>query len=40
MFTTADHYVIQLHRLLADPLASMVLASALTVDTVLKQGSD
>jgi len=40
MFTTADNHVVQLHRPLADPLASMVLASALTVDTVLKQSSD
>jgi len=40
MFTTADNYVVQLHRPLTDPLASMVLASALTVDTVLKQSGD
>ncbi|GAB3282453.1 phospholipid scramblase-related protein [Parasphingorhabdus pacifica] len=36
-FTTADNYVLQLHRPLPDPLASMVVASALTVDTVLQQ---
>jgi hypothetical protein len=37
MFTTADNYVVQIHRPLADPLLSMVVASALTVDTALKQ---
>lgn len=37
MFTTADNYVVQIHRPLADPLASLVVASALTVDTALKQ---
>lgn len=36
-FTTADNYVVQIHRPLQDPLASMVVASALTVDTALKQ---
>ncbi|NKQ54778.1 scramblase [Amycolatopsis sp. K13G38] len=36
-FTTADNYVVEVYRHLADPLASMVLASALTVDTALKQ---
>jgi uncharacterized protein YxjI len=39
MFTTADNYVVQIHRQLQDPLASMVVASALTVDTALKQDS-
>jgi hypothetical protein len=37
VFTTADNYVVQIHRQLPDPLASMVVASALTVDTALKQ---
>ncbi|MGW3232186.1 phospholipid scramblase-related protein [Kitasatospora sp. NPDC001095] len=37
MFTTADNYVLQIHRPLADPLLSLVLATALTVDTALKQ---
>ncbi len=37
MFTTADNYVVQIHRPLADPLASLVVGSALTVDTALKQ---
>jgi uncharacterized protein YxjI len=37
MFTTADNYVVQVHERLAEPLASLVLASALTVDTALKQ---
>lgn len=37
IFTTADNYVVQIHRPLQDPLASLVVASALTVDTALKQ---
>lgn len=37
VFTTADNYVLQIHRPLPDPLLSMVVASALTVDTALKQ---
>jgi uncharacterized protein YxjI len=37
MFTTADNYVVQVHQRLEEPLASLVLASALTVDTALKQ---
>ncbi|WP_045876806.1 phospholipid scramblase-related protein [Pseudofrankia sp. DC12] len=39
MFTTADNYVVQLHFQLPDPLLSLVIASALTVDTALKQDS-
>jgi hypothetical protein len=31
--------VLQIHRQLPDPLLSMVVASALTVDTALKQDS-
>lgn len=38
-FTTADNYVIQIHHRLPEPLRSMVVASALTVDTALKQDS-
>jgi uncharacterized protein YxjI len=37
MFTTADNYVLQIHRPLPDPLLSLVVATALTVDTALKQ---
>jgi uncharacterized protein YxjI len=37
MFTTADNYVVQMHRQLEDPLASLVVAAALCVDTALKQ---
>jgi uncharacterized protein YxjI len=37
MFTTADNYVVQIHRPLEDPLRSMVVAAALSVDTALKQ---
>ena len=39
MFTTADNYVVQIHRPLEDPLRLMVIASALSVDTALKQDS-
>lgn len=39
LFTTADNYVVQIHRPLEDPLRSMVVASALCVDTALKQDS-
>ena len=37
VFTTADNYVVQIHRPLEDPLRSLVVASALSVDTALKQ---
>jgi uncharacterized protein YxjI len=37
LFTTADTYVVHVHTRLPDPLASLVVASALTVDTALKQ---
>ena len=37
IFTTADHYVVQIHRELQEPLRSLVVASALCVDTALKQ---
>jgi uncharacterized protein YxjI len=37
LFTTADRYVVRVHFRLPEPLASMVVASALTVDTALKQ---
>jgi uncharacterized protein YxjI len=37
MFTTADNYVVQIHRPLDDPLRSLVVAAALGVDTALKQ---
>jgi uncharacterized protein YxjI len=36
-FTTADNYVVEVYDYLSDPLASMVVAAALTVDTALKQ---
>ncbi|MEA2715973.1 MAG: hypothetical protein QOI99_290 [Actinomycetota bacterium] len=39
MFTTADNYVVQIKRLLDEPLRSLVVASALSVDTALKQDS-
>ena len=37
LFTTADKYVVHVHFKLPEPLASMVIAAALTVDTALKQ---
>ncbi|HZA78307.1 MAG TPA: phospholipid scramblase-related protein [Acidimicrobiales bacterium] len=37
MFTTADNYVVQIHRPLDDPLRTLVVAAALGVDTALKQ---
>jgi len=39
LFTSADNYVVQIHRPLADPLLSLVVAAALTIDTALKQDS-
>lgn len=37
MFTTADHYVVHIHRPLEEPLRSLVVAAAVSVDTALKQ---
>ncbi|MEY4174139.1 MAG: hypothetical protein RI900_1304 [Actinomycetota bacterium] len=37
LFTTADNYVVQVHEQLAQPLASLVVAAAVSVDTALKQ---
>ena len=37
MFTTADSYVIKIDRPLEEPLRSLVLAAAVSVDTALKQ---
>lgn len=37
MFTTADNYVVQIHRPLEEPLRSLVVAAAVSVDTALKQ---
>ncbi len=37
MFTTADNYVVRIHRPLSDPLRSLVVAAAVSVDTALKQ---
>jgi uncharacterized protein YxjI len=39
MFTTADNYLVQFHRPLEEPLRSLVVASAVSVDTALKQDS-
>jgi hypothetical protein len=39
MFTTADNYVVQIHTQLPQPMNSLVVASALSVDTALKQDS-
>ncbi|MDH5373323.1 MAG: phospholipid scramblase-related protein, partial [Acidimicrobiia bacterium] len=37
MFTTADNYVVQIHGRVPQPLLSLVIASALSIDTALKQ---
>jgi hypothetical protein len=37
VFTQADNYVVQIHRPLEDPLRSLVVAAAVSVDTALKQ---
>lgn len=37
MFTTADNYVVQIHRPLEEPLRSLVVAAGVAVDTALKQ---
>ena len=37
MFTTADNYVLQVHHRPPEPLNSLVVASALSIDTALKQ---
>lgn len=37
LFTTADHYQVLIHHELPYPLRLMVIASAVTVDTALKQ---
>ncbi|PIE31243.1 MAG: scramblase [Ilumatobacter coccineus] len=39
LFTTADNYVVQIHQRPADPLNSLIVASALSIDTALKQDS-
>ena len=37
LFTTADNYVVQIHRPLQGPLQQLVVAAAVSVDTALKQ---
>ncbi|MEI8239427.1 MAG: phospholipid scramblase-related protein [Actinomycetota bacterium] len=37
MFTTADNYVVQIHEKIEQPLISLVIAAAVTIDTALKQ---
>jgi uncharacterized protein YxjI len=37
VFTAADNYVVQIHAPLDDPLRSLVVAAAVSVDTALKQ---
>jgi hypothetical protein len=39
LFTTADNYVVQFHKQLGNPLLSLAVASALSIDTALKQDS-
>ena len=36
-FTTADNYVLQIHERMPEPLNSLIIASALSVDIALKQ---
>ena len=36
-FTTADNYVVEIHERQPEPLNSLIIASALSVDTALKQ---
>lgn len=37
LFTTADNYVVRVHRELEEPLRTLVVAAAVSVDTALKQ---
>ena len=37
LFTTADNYVVHISRRMPEPLNSLIVASALSVDTALKQ---
>ena len=39
LFTSADNYVVQIHTVIPQPLNSLVVAAALSVDTALKQDS-
>lgn len=39
MFTTADNYVVQIHQRSPEPLHTLAIASALSIDTALKQDS-
>ena len=39
MFTTADNYVVQIHQRMPEPLNTLIVASALSIDTALKQDS-
>lgn len=39
LFSTADNYLVEIHGRPAEPLHSLVVAAALTVDTALKQDS-
>jgi hypothetical protein len=37
MFTTADNDVVQIQQRMAEPLNTLIVASALSIDTALKQ---
>jgi uncharacterized protein YxjI len=39
IFTTADNYVVQIHEQIPQPLLSLVIAAAVSIDTALKQDS-
>ena len=37
LFTTANNYIVEIHRPVDDPLRSLVVASALAVDLTFNQ---
>jgi uncharacterized protein YxjI len=39
IFTTADSYVVEIHEIPSQPLHSLIIAAALSIDTALKQDS-
>ena len=39
VFTTADSYVVEIHEIPSQPLHSLIIAAALSIDTALKQDS-
>jgi hypothetical protein len=39
LFTTADNYVVHIHRPVEDPLRSLLVASSVSIDLAIKQDS-